>query len=422
VVGQGGHFRIGLIGFGSVNRALARILIARRAEIEARHGLTFQVNLIATARRGAWIEPEGIDLECALRDGWSGGGPTTQAIRTAPLDLVFEGTPLDPRAGEPAASHLRAALERGVSAVSANKGPIAWAARELAALARATGAGFRFESAVADCMPVFDLIEVALPVGRVEAFRGVLNSTSNHVLQALARGESAEAAVAEAQRRGIAEADPAHDLDGWDQAVKAVIVANVLLGRDLKPPEVLRVPLSKVDVGWLRSEHRSGRSVRLAASGAREGPVRVEPLSLEPGSFLASLTGTSLGMTIETDLAGILNVASVEAGVEQTAYGMLSDMMAIAAGRLLVPSPLWDPPGPPWAAPGAASSRADRAAVRSRAPGTLRGLRRESAGSSSCGSPADEPRRDPAKGRSSRPASLRGSSPSAPPRKRRRRR
>jgi homoserine dehydrogenase len=409
---RGRHCRMGLIGFGSVNRALARILIDRRAEIEARHGLTFQVNLIATARRGSWIEPRGIDLERALREGWAGGVPTIQAIRAAPLDLIFEGTPLDPRAGEPAASHLRAALERGVSVVSANKGPIAWAARELAALARASGAGFRFESAVADCMPVFDLIEVALPVGRVSAFRGVLNSTSNHVLQALARGESAETALAEAQRQGIAEADPAHDLDGWDQAVKAVIVANVLLGRDVRPPDVRRVPLSGVDVDWLRSEHRSGRTVRLAAAGGMEGPVRVEPLSLAPGTFLASLTGTSLGMTLETDLAGILNVASVEAGVEQTAYGMLSDLIAIQAGRLIVPSPLWDPPG--------AGRR--RAGLRAPRPGTPRGLRPGSAGPSSCESPPAESRRDPARGRSDRPASLRGSSPSAPPRRRRRRR
>ncbi len=336
------HYRLGFIGFGNVNRALARILIDRRTEIEARHGLTFEATIVASGRAGARVDPSGIDLERTLRDAWSGGRPALEAIRTAPLDLIFEGTPLDPRAGEPATSHLRAALERGVSVVSANKGPIAFAARELAGIARRTGAGFRFESAVADCMPVFDLVEVALPVGRVIAFRGVLNSTSNHVLQAVARGRPAAEAVAEMQRLGYAEADPSHDLDGWDQAVKAVILANVLLGRDLRPDDVRRVPLSEVDVAWLRAQHRAGRTVRLAASGGPEGPLRVEPVSLDPGSFLGSLTGTSLGLTLETDLAGTINVSSVEAGVGQTAYGMLSDMIAIHQGRLLVPSPLWD--------------------------------------------------------------------------------
>jgi homoserine dehydrogenase len=336
--------RLGLIGFGHVNRALARLLLGTRSEIEKRHALTYRVTLVATARRGAWVDPSGIDLEKALREGWEGGIPALDAIRAAPLDLIFEATPLEPRTGEPATSHLRAALGRGVSVVTANKGPIAFAARGLYALARKNGAGLRFESTVADCMPVFDLVEVAVPVGRVTAFHGVLNSTSNHVLQAVARGESAESAIEEMRRRGFAEADPSHDLDGWDQAVKAVILENVLLGRDLTPADVERVPLAQVDASWLQAERRAGRSVRLTASGGLEGRVRVGPESLEPGSFLASLAGTSLGLALETDLAGTIEVASVEAGVEQTAYGMLSDLIAIHHGRRIVPSPL--DPGP----------------------------------------------------------------------------
>src|SRR5207249_1764598 len=232
------HFRLGFAGFGNVGRALARLLLARREELERRHGLTFAVTLLASARRGATIAPGGIDLEGALRDGWSSSGRLPEALSGAPLDLLCEATPLEPRTGEPALSHVRAALERGISVVTANKGPVAVAARDLFATARRSGAGFRFESAVADCMPVFDLVEAAVPVGRVTAFRGVLNSTSNYVMQAVARGESAETAIAEMRGRGLAEADPAHDLDGWDQAVKAVILANVLLGRDLRPKDV----------------------------------------------------------------------------------------------------------------------------------------------------------------------------------------
>lgn len=342
-----GRVRIGLIGFGHVNSALARLLLDRRVEIEERHGLAYEVTVVATARRGAWVEPSGIDLERALREGWQGGIGTLEALRAAPLDLIFEATPLDPLEGEPATAHLRTALGRGVSVVSANKGPIAFAARELYALARKTGAGLRFESTVADCLPVFDLVEAAVPIGRVTAFRGVLNSTSNHVLQAVARGESAQAAVAEMRRQGLAEADPAHDLDGWDQAVKAAILANVLLGRDLRPGDVERVRLAEVDLTWLRAEERAGRRVRLTAAGGLEGPVRVGPESLPPGSFLASLSGTSLGLTLETDLAGTINVSSIEPGVLQTAYGMLSDLVAIHHGRRLVPSPLDPAPAPP---------------------------------------------------------------------------
>jgi homoserine dehydrogenase len=334
------HFRLGFAGFGNVGRALARLLIARRDELKRRCGLSFEVTLLASARCGAWVEPRGIDLEEALRAGWSSASRLADVLETAPIDLLFEATTLEPRTGEPALTHVRAALVRGVSVVSANKGPIALAARELFGIASKTGAGFRFESAVADCLPVFNLAETALPVGRLLRFRGVLNSTSNHVLQAIAEGRPGEEAIGEMRRLGIAEADPSHDLDGWDQAVKVVILANVLMGRDLKPPDVERTPVSAVDPGWLRAQERAGRAARLVAEVGPEGPARVHPIALEPGDFLASLRGLSLGLTIETELAATINVSIVEPHVEQTAYGMLSDLVAIGHGRPMIPSPL----------------------------------------------------------------------------------
>lgn len=339
--GGGRLWRLGFAGFGNVHRALSRLLLERREELARRHGLAFEVTLVARRTRGARVDPGGLDVREMLERGWSSPLSTLEAIRSAPIDLLFEGTPLDPRAGEPATSHVRAALERGVSVVSANKGPIAFSARELAALARRKGAGLRFESAVADCMPVFNLIEGAFPIGRVTAFTGVLNSTSNHVLQEVARGVPAEQAVAEMQRRGFAEADPSHDLDGWDQAMKASILAQVLLGRDVRPPGVERVTLREVDLAWLRAEREAGRAVRLAARGGLEGPIRVEPIAFEPGSFLGSLSGVSLGLTLALEPAGVVNVSEVDPGVEQTAYGMLADLVAIHQGRLMTPSPLW---------------------------------------------------------------------------------
>jgi homoserine dehydrogenase len=332
---RGEHWRLGFVGFGGVNRALARLLLDRRLGLERRHGLIFDVTLVASARRGALVDPEGLDLARVLAEGWSGRPGTIEAIERAPVDLIFEATPLDPRAGEPAVSHVRAALGRKVSVVTANKGPEAFALRELCDLARRQRVGYRFESAVADCLPVFNLVESALPVGAVTGFEGVLNSTSNLVLQSLTRGQTLEEAVAGVRRLGLAEADPSHDLDGWDQAVKAVIVANALLGLDLRPKEVERVPLSDVDLEWVRAEEKAGRTVRLACRGGRGEAPRVGPQSFEPRDFLASLRGGSLGIALDTELAGTLHVAIVEPHVEQTAYGMLADLVAIHQGRLL---------------------------------------------------------------------------------------
>lgn len=338
------HWRLGFAGFGRVNRALASMLIDRRDEMRRRHRLTFEVAMLATATRGALIEERGFDPLEAFRDGWSSGLSTIEAILTAPIDLLFEATPLDPARGEPATTHARLALERGVSVVSANKGPVAFAADELTRAAEASGAGFRFESAVADCLPVFDCFEVVVPVGRITRFQGVLNSTSNLVLQAMVRGESMRDAVEAAQRMGVAEADPAHDLDGWDQAVKAAIVTHLLLGQGARPADVDRVPLSQIDLDWVRAEQRAGRTVRLAAEGEIGRAPRVGPVALETGSFLASLHGGSLGILFDTELAGTLALGILEPRVEQTAYGMLSDLVAIHKGRRVIPSPL--PPAP----------------------------------------------------------------------------
>jgi homoserine dehydrogenase len=324
-----------------VARALARLIVDRREELARRHGLEVKTTLVAGRTGGAWIDPAGIDLEVALRDGWRSPVSAVEALERAPVDLIFEATPLDPQRGEPALSYVRAALERGVSVVSANKGPLAHAAADLLRLARRRQVGYRFESAVADCLPIFNLVEAAIPVGRLIGFRGILNSTSNYALQAVARGGGVAEAVAEMQRRGIAEADPSHDLDGWDQAVKTVVLANVLLGRDLRPADVDRVPVAAVDALWVRSEDRAGRRVRIVASAGVEGPARVGPLALGPDDFLATLSGTSLGISLRTELAGTFNLASVDPGVEQTAYGMLGDLVAIHQGRKLIPSPLF---------------------------------------------------------------------------------
>ncbi len=339
------HWRLGFAGFGRVNRALAKLLHDRRDELVDRWGLSFDITLLSTATRGTLVDSHGLDAARCFTEGWNSDARLEDAIPGAPIDLLFEATPLDPLRGEPATTHVRLAIEQGISVVSANKGPVAFAAAELSRLARRTGAGFRFESAVADCLPVFDFYEAVVPVGRITAFRGVLNSTSNMVLQAVARGEALDAAVAVAQELGVAEADPAHDLDGWDQAVKAVIIANVLMGRSESPSSVDRVAVSEVDIDWLRSEEQVGRTVRLTAAGEATGPLRVGPVSLPRESSLAALVGGSLGIEFDTELAGTLTLGSVEPRVEQTAYGMLSDLVAIHQGRRLLPPPL--PAGTP---------------------------------------------------------------------------
>ena len=155
-------------------------------------------------------------------------GPGNPVRRARGLSTVA------PADGEPAATYLRAALGSGRSAVSANKGPIAWHGRELAGLAAANGAALRYEATTMDCLPVHAIRERIVPVGRVTAFAGIVNSTTNLVLTAMAAGRSAAGALAEAQQLGIAEADPRNDTEGHDAALKATIWRTLSSSRRIR--------------------------------------------------------------------------------------------------------------------------------------------------------------------------------------------
>ena len=341
------HWRLGLAGFGSVGQALAALLDERREELRLRHGLSVSIGLVATRRLGTWLardgapEGGGLDLSALVErvgtiGAWASDPSVARAadlpsaLADAPVDVLAEMTPLDRVAGEPATSHVRAALAGGIHAITANKGPLALHGPELRREATAARLGLRFEATLMDCLPAQVLRETVVPVGEVESFAAIVNSTSNFVLDAMAAGRDATEAVAEAQRLGIAEADPSADLDGWDGAFKAAILAQVLLDRDVRAGEVERVGLSSLDPGEPALAAAAGERVRILARGSRAGgPVRVAPERLPAASLLGSTSGFSMALAIETSHAGRLEIALVEPHVRQTAYAILMDLLAI---------------------------------------------------------------------------------------------
>lgn len=320
--------RIALLGFGHVGRALARLLVDHRD----RH--PFTVTAITTTRGSITME-RGIDLEQALaRESFGTGGPLPVAM--LPADAVVDLTPLDARTGGPGLAYIRDALAGGKHVVTSNKGPIALAYRELEALARERGVLLRFEATVADCLPLFDLARAALPLATIRSIRGVLNSTTNHLLSAATRGVPFAAALADAQRLGIAEADPRNDLEGWDAAAKAAILANALMSADLVPLEVARTPIGEGAAALARAAIAYGERVRPVVELVRDGDrVRASfgPVRLEPMDPLYAVDGFSLGAVLETDLAGRIAVQLHEPLVAQTAYAVLTDLLDIAAVR-----------------------------------------------------------------------------------------
>ena len=338
--------RIALVGFGNVGRRFAEQLRGPYGRALTAAGARVRVTGIATARHGNAIDPRGLDLGRALRQVATGGSLDTlhrgrlvadvrAFIARVPADVLVEITTLDPKSGQPAIAHVRQALGRGMHVVTANKGPVAFALRPLRALAARSKRLFLHEGAVMDGTPVFNLAERCLRGARVVSFRGTLNSTTNLVLSRMEEGLTASAALKEAQRLGIAEADPRNDLDGWDAVVKGCALANALMGGSVTPSRVRRQGIAELTALEARRAVRAGSRLRLVVRGERRGGrvrVRVAPERVPFGDPLSG-SGPDAALVLETDLMGEIGVFERGATVDQTAYALLSDLLEIVRGR-----------------------------------------------------------------------------------------
>jgi len=338
------ELRLAVLGFGNVGRAFARLLLRKAQALAVDYDLTCTVVGLMTLRHGSAIDPHGIDLDKALRlvesgaslDGLSTIPPSDDSLlflHACPADLLIELTPLNRLDGEPAISHVRTALEKGMHVVSANKGPLAFAYRELRDLAAAQGRAFLFEATVMDGAPVFSLARAGLPGACVLGFRGVLNSTTNYILTQMEAGVSFEAAVRASQAMGIAETDPSADIDGWDATVKTVVLANVLLGADIRPADVDRTGIRGLTPGDLQTARGRGRRVKLVCQAEHKDSklvARVAPEEVPFDDPLASLSGTSSMVALQTDTLKELSIIEREPEPSQTAYGLLADLVNLA--------------------------------------------------------------------------------------------
>lgn len=342
------EIKLAFIGFGNVGRALARLLLRKRQELAQDFDLRCKAVAIATARHGSALNPEGLDLEAALELADSGETlrtlsrdtpPATslEMIRACEADVLFENTPVNYGSGQPALEHLRAALEAGMHAITANKGPVVHGYRELSRLASDRGLRFLFEATVMDGAPVFSVWREALPAARLRAFRGVLNSTTNMILTQMEHDSSFEEAVAHAQEIGIAETDPSGDVDGWDAAIKVAALVTVLMQVPLTPQEVERTGIRDLTTGEIREAADAGQRWKLICSAERQGETvraHVRPERIPGNDSLYHVNGTSCALTLHTDVLGDLTLTESDPGPHTTAYGLFADFLNAVRGSV----------------------------------------------------------------------------------------
>jgi homoserine dehydrogenase len=264
---------------------------------------------------------------------------------------VADATPTDLESGGPALEHARLALGRGVHFATAAKGPLVTGYGEVCALARSTGAGFRFSAATGAGLPTVDTVEFALAGSRLERIEGVLNGTSNFILDRMGQGCELEAALAEARRAGIADGDGSQDISGRDTAAKLVAIANaawwgpaqressLLLAGRVREGVPPKFPLSLQDVDVTGIQDLSSASVceaatsgvayRLVGTAAVDEAPRVRPERLDAGHPLASVHGAEKAISFRTDTMGTLTLTGGKSDPRAAGAALLRDVLLL---------------------------------------------------------------------------------------------
>ncbi|EJN20365.1 homoserine dehydrogenase [Pseudomonas sp. GM79] len=338
------EYKLALVGFGGVNRALAQLIAERNENWKTELGFTLKIVGVTDLFLGSVIGREGLDAALLTKlpavkgalaqlPGGEADALNEAVIKDCGADIIVEATFTNPVDGEPATSFCRWALERGKHVVTTNKGPIALHGAELNELARCNNVAFEYEGAVMSGTPVIRLAKQSLAGSSIIGFEGILNGTSNFVLTCMEGGLGFADAVSKAQDLGYAEADPTADVEGHDVRLKVVILANELLDAKLNVSDVRCSGISSLDLGDIEKARQDGARWKLIGAAMRhaDGAISasVEPRLLKHDHPLAGISGATNAVSFTTNLLGAVTVSGPGAGRMETAFALLSDIISI---------------------------------------------------------------------------------------------
>jgi homoserine dehydrogenase len=320
---------IGIAGFGTVGGGVLSILRRHAGDIEARLGARIGVRRIVL-RDVDKVRP--VDVERRL-------------LSTRMADLVE-----DPQVMvvveliggvDQAFDLVKGALERGKHVVTANKALLAARGEEIFRLAREKGVDVYYEAAVCGGVPIIRTLREALASDRINALHGIVNGTTNFILTAMAeKGEPIEAALAEAQRLGYAEADPTLDVSGGDAAQKLCVLAQLAFGARLSPQDVLTEGIMALHPEDLRWGREFGYALKLLAVARRvpDAPeqieARVHPAFIPAGSLLAGVRGAMNAVVLNSEALGPSLLYGQGAGAMPTGSAVVSDIIDLTRNIL----------------------------------------------------------------------------------------
>lgn len=342
------EYKIGLVGCGTVGQGFLDILRTKREHLREQFDFEVRVVAISDKLKGSLLIPEGMDLDKLLHlldkgqkiDDYLEGNANEaegmeplEMIEKSGADIVAELTYTDIKTAEPATSYIKKALQTAKHVVTSNKGPVALYYQDLKKLAESNHLFFKFEGTVMSGTPVFNLFENALAGNEIKEIRGILNGTTNFILSKMEQEDmDYQDALRLAQKLGYAEADPTADVEGYDALAKIVILSNVFIEANIKPPDVMREGISSISKENVKEALASGKRYKLIASAKREKgriEARVIPEKLPLSDPLAGIMEANNALTFDLDLLGKITIQGPGAGKIETGYSILTDMLSI---------------------------------------------------------------------------------------------
>jgi len=317
---------VALYGCGTVGAGVAEVLLGRRGAVAEKLGPRVRLRYVVDERLDEIRSEHGFPDEITLTDD------VEAPLRDPEVAVVVELF-----GGIDAARRIiESALRAGKDVVTANKALLAACGGELFRLARKHGRSIAFEASVGGGMPVISALRDGFVADRIESVHGIVNGTCNYILTEMSeRGLSYAQALADAQERGYAEAEPTLDVGGHDAAHKLAILARLAFGVDTRDQDIPREGISTIEPVDLRYARSLGYSVKLLAIGIRRGgsvELRVHPALLRSEHALASVGGVFNAVCIHGDTVGEVVLTGRGAGRWPTADAVVADICRLALG------------------------------------------------------------------------------------------
>ncbi|MDL4841039.1 homoserine dehydrogenase [Aquibacillus rhizosphaerae] len=337
--------KIAFIGFGGVGQSLAELLQRKKEQLKNSYELEPVVVAVTDVMKGSIYHSEGLDISKLLEvvketgnvedypqePGMVKGWDSFTTIANSNADVIVEVTYTDVETGQPAIDHIRTAFKYKKSVVTTNKGPVALAYNELNELAKENGVYWGFEGTVMSGTPALRMPVTTLAGNEIKEIKGILNGTTNYILTEMEKGKTYQEALEKAKSLGYAEADPTSDVEGYDARYKTAILSNYLMGVPIDAHDIYCKGISDMTMDTVKEASANNKKWKLLSRITKENDgtvtASVKPELIDNDDPLAGVSGATNAILYECDLSGPILLTGAGAGLVETGYSLLIDII-----------------------------------------------------------------------------------------------